>query len=119
MKRKLFILLTLSAMLFAANSSFFSADARAAVKDEADWNKKSVTITVPKEYKNYKNTEVYTLKSVGVWQWGSKTIDGGYSVYFDASDIKKMCDLYENKLLVPKRYSANCQLHDATVAALQ
>ena len=47
------------------------------------------------------------------------TATGRYSVYFDASDIKKMAYLYEYDLKIPERYAANCELHDKTVEALR
>lgn len=90
-----------------------------AVTDESAWNKKTVTITVPNDYKHYTNTSTYTLKGVGVWQWGNATSDGMYSVYYDASDIKKMAYKYEVDLDLPARYTKLCKLRDDTEYALR
>lgn len=130
MKKRSLILTALMLTLFAVNSKGLSMGSVKAkgIVDNAEWNKKTdVTITVLDnskvncDYLNYRNigSDKYTLDSIGVWQWGAKTSDGRYSVYFDAADIKQVANLYENIINVPARYKANCALREATERELQ
>ena len=125
MKKRALILSALMLTLFAVSYNGGQMGsvkaAGTSVVDNADWNKKKVTITIPNDYTSYTKTQQYTLDSVGVWQWGAKKSSGRYTVYFDAADIKQVADLYQNqgKLNIPQRYANNCALHDKTVAALR
>ncbi len=124
MRRRSIITAALMLTLLASSASVISmgkVSAATPVKDNADWNKKKVTITIPNNYTAYTNTSNYTLDSVGVWQWGAKLPDGRYSVYFDAADIKQIAYHYQasDKLNIPQRYADNCALHDKTVEALK
>ena len=121
MKKKAYIIAAIVAGILAMTLTLIPMRKvkAAGVVDQADWNKKKVTVTLTNDYTKYTQTSQYTLDSVGVWQWGKKDSQGRYSVYFDASDVKKVAWLYENDRNIPGRYAANCALHDKTVEALR